>query len=93
MSATDGVLVGRVAVRLEGRDERLEPGRQDNEVGGRGDVRERGLPAGMKTLLPGPAVSVRSEYWKVNSPSRMCQASLSEWWTWSVASRCRAIRG
>ena len=40
MPAIDRVLVGRVAVRLEGRDERLEAGREDNEVAGagRGDV-------------------------------------------------------
>lgn len=40
MSPIDGVLVGRVAVRLERRDERLEAGREDNEVAvaGRGDV-------------------------------------------------------
>lgn len=40
VSPIDGVLVGRVAVRLEGRDERLEAGREDNEVAvaGRGDV-------------------------------------------------------
>ena len=43
MLAIDAVLVGGVAVGLEGRDEGLEAGREDNEVVGtwRGDV---GLP-------------------------------------------------
>ena len=40
MLAIDAVLVGGVAVGLEGRDEGLEAGREDNEVAGtgRGDV-------------------------------------------------------
>ena len=41
MPAKDGVLAGGIAVRLGGRDERFEAGREDNEVAGAGcgDVR------------------------------------------------------
>src|SRR5712664_388896 len=36
------------------------------------------VPAGMNTVVPGPAVSLRSRYRKVSSPSRTCHASSSE---------------
>ena len=62
MLAIDAVLVGGVAVGLEGRDEGLEAGREDNEVAGtgRGDVGV-GVAGGNEDLVPRQAVSVRSE--------------------------------